>query len=722
MKNNEIIPQVTPQEPTYETQPPVAEQQVPEKIASNNLSNATDAQSFNSSTPQQIVQQNVNAPIAPSPNGLGGFFAKAQTFGIGPIITIAAVAAVLVGGVILSVASTTPKSVFKKAINSVYKEANVVLDDYETYLEKYDLTENAFLVNADFKFDTNMNDSEYSELKNMSLGFNTGVDYKHELLSIGANIKGPKESIEFNSQFKEKELYLTSSLFKEIVKIDSTTLSELGINIDFEEIKEEIKKSQKEYDTDPETYEYLVKTIKKALINSIDSEYMEKEKDEIDVLDKELKVTKYSYKFDEDAIQDLLKELAENLLEEEDFAKTFADAFGVEKKEVKELLKTIKKSAKDIKFDEEYAINIYTRGLFNSYAGIGVELEGKEYISLYTDGKNIEFTYDDHDDSDYGTKIVITMEKDGKGYKVEAKENKEKFLDIKIKEMTDEVIDAEITIYENKEKLGKFDVYLKIKESKKKFIGEYKLKATLENKEYIGFSGTYTIEIKDSIEKMNTKNSISFDELDFEKIEENIDKIAEKDEILGTLIDDTMSTIEEEVLDLNSNGMAQINSSQVDKVLSQKRATILYVGAYSYGAYSSPEAYNMLENLTTLQDELDFYSYYLNEYVVNSEFKDKIKDVQHICPSITSSEPTNQPSPDTSDNNESTIDTPADNDSLTEPQTDNNTNTEIPTQSQAICNEFPAIYLIQDGKIQKAFRQNVSYDDLKAALAEIGIK
>ena len=74
-------------------------------------------------------------------------------------------------------------------------------------------------------------------------------------------------------------------------------------------------------DTDPETYKYLVKTIRNALVKSIDSEYMEKEKDEIDVLDKELKVTKYSYVLDEDAIQDLVKKVAEYLLEEEDFAK-----------------------------------------------------------------------------------------------------------------------------------------------------------------------------------------------------------------------------------------------------------------------------------------------------------------------------------------------------------------------------------------------------------------
>ena len=69
------------------------------------------------------------------------------------------------------------------------------------------------------------------------------------------------------------------------------------------------------YDTDPETYEYLLKTIKNAIVKAMDSEYIEKENEEIDVLDKEIKVKKYSYIFDEDALQDMVEKHTLNTTE-----------------------------------------------------------------------------------------------------------------------------------------------------------------------------------------------------------------------------------------------------------------------------------------------------------------------------------------------------------------------------------------------------------------------
>ena len=623
------------------------------------------------------------------PNAITNLITKLKALGTGPIITIAVVAVVLVGGIILSVATSTPKSVFKSAINTIYKGANVALDGYETYLKEYDLTKNALLVNGSFTLESNMEDYEDYDLNKLTIGFDTGVDYKNEVISLGGSIKGNKETVKVNAQVQNNEMYITSSLFKEILKIDSEMMSELGVEIDFEEIKNEIEELQKEYDTDPETYEYLVKTIKKSLTNSISSEYMEKEKDEIEVLDKEIKVTKYSYVFDEDAIQDLLVKLSEDLLEEEDFAKTFADAMGLDKKDVKELLKTLKKEAKDIEFNGDMALNIYTKGLFNSYAGIGFEIEGKEYFSIYTDGKNVEMTIDDHVSGDYGTKIVMTLEKDGKGYKGVLKENKEKLLELNIKEATDEVIDSEFTLYEDDEKVAIVKLYLKVKTTKEGFAADYNFRITEpESKEYVGFKGNYNILIKDKVEKINGKNAIDIEELDLDKVEENIEKIAENDDALGTIIEDAVSSIEEDMLDLNYYGMIDSSASDISKIISKNKATVLYIGSTYYSSYSQEGAYDLFNNLTDLQDELGFHSYYLSEYSVTTEVEELLKDVQYVCPSDATSVG-------------SAVGT---------------------TTTPTTCTGYPAIYLIKDGKVQKAFRQTVTYADLSAALSEIGIE
>ena len=79
------------------------------------------------------------AAAGTTPNAFANIVAKLSTLGVGPIVTIAAVAILLVGGVILGAVSSTPKSVFKGAINKVYKLSNTALDSYETYLEEYDL-------------------------------------------------------------------------------------------------------------------------------------------------------------------------------------------------------------------------------------------------------------------------------------------------------------------------------------------------------------------------------------------------------------------------------------------------------------------------------------------------------------------------------------------------------------------------------------------------------
>ena len=154
------------------------------------------------------------------------------------------------------------------------------------------------------------------------------------------------------------------------------------------------------------------------------------------------------------------------------------------------------------------------------------------------------------------------------------------------------------------------------------------------------------------------------------------------------------------MLDLNYNGMLEIESTELEKVLSKNKATVLYIGKSSYSYYYDEAAYDMLDNLTDLQTELGFYSYYLSEYDMNSTTEELLKDVQYVCPTETSDINTDVP--------------------IVEGQGDSNATTNTPVTQT--CTGYPAIYLIKDGKVQKAFRQTVSYDDLSTALAEIGIE
>lgn len=716
----EVVAPVEPQaEPVVEATPVHETPVVPEPVVE-----VTPTPAEMPAAPVQPVQ-----PATPVTNNgantdaFANLLSKFKSFGIGPIVTIAVVAVALVGVIVFTVVSSSPKSVFKGAINKVYKLSNTAIDSYETYLKEYDLTENSAYFNASFAMKTNVEDLKESGVNNLSLTVDGGVDYKNELLSLGAELKGKKEKITLDAQYITDEMYVKSSLFEEVLKLDSDMLSELGVEIDFDEIKEEIKEYEKEYDTDPETYEYLVKTIRDALVKSMDSKYIEKENEKIDVLDKEIKVKKYSYVFDEDAIQDMVEKIAEYLLEQDDFAKKLADATGQDKSDIKDLLKEAKKSAKDIELDEDMAINIYTKGLFNSIVGFGLEYDGDEYVSVYTDGKNAEITYDNHEDDEYSAqKMVITIEKDGKAYKVEVKENKEKILKIDVKEATEEKIDLKLTAYEDKEEVAIVDLYVSGKQKKETYSGEYKIKLTsLEEDEYIEFSGKYTLTIKDKLEKMSgTNKAVSAEELDTAKVQEKLDKISEKDEDLGNLVDGAISSLEEEMLDINYIGMVEVTSSKAESLLENKKATVLYIGDTYYSYYYDSEANELLDNLETLQDELDFYSYYLDEYDVTSELEELLGEKVTNC--IAPAEEVTE---------EEVVETPTETpteDVVTEGETETQPETELETPAEPETNcvpttpTYPGIYLIKDGKIQKAFNGKASYDELKAALEEIGIK
>ena len=107
------------------------------------------------------------------------------------------------------------------------------------------------------------------------------------------------------------------------------------------------------------------------------------------------------------------------------------------------------------------------------------------------------------------------MRIDNEKYKGVLKENKEKLLELNIKEATDEVIDSEFTLYEDDEKVAIVKLYLKVKTTKEGFAADYNFRITEpESKEYVGFKGNYNILIKDKVEKINGKNAIDIEELD----------------------------------------------------------------------------------------------------------------------------------------------------------------------------------------------------------------
>ncbi len=617
---------------------------------------------------------------------------KLKSFGTAKIAIIAIAAIIIIVGGVLTISASSPKAIFENVINKAYKEINRAIDETDKIVETYDFRENALVINADAQIDTNISEIEDElgiSLKGITVGATAGLDYKNEIVEGSVYIKGKSETIDAKVQMFEDFALLSSSVLDDTLKI------ELDGEIDFDELKDSVKELEEQVELDPEKYNELVKIVKQGLIKSLNSEYMEKEKDEIDVLDKTIKTTKYSYIIDEDAAQDFVKSFAEYLLEDDKFAEALKDVSNLKKSDIKKALKEIKSSAKEIKFDDEVVINIYTRGLFNKFAGISFEYDNKEYLSLFTDGDNYETIIDNHIDSEYsGFKLVITSEKDKKEHNIVVKYNGEKIAKGTIKEFTDEVVDFdyEVTI---EEKTIKGEVYFSLKQEKKKILGEYKIKVEYDG-EYAEVSGSYGIEAKNKLEKMSSKNAVDIDDIDEDELTEKILEEFKKDEKLNDIVEAIEKQVEKkkiEDLHLDSNNMSYIYySSDLKNALAEDKA-IIYSGT-KYPLSGTP-AYEMFNNLVDLLDELDYYSYYVNEYDMSTNaFQSLIGEVEYIC--TLENEGTQSPAGD----NDASINEPND----------------------STCANYPVIYLVKDGKIVKAFRGTITKDALKEALAEIGIK
>lgn len=633
-----------------------------------NLNNNAEQPNVNVQPIENPMPQNLNN------NGIGGSTPKAKSIGIVPIILVAVVLIVLLVGITTRVVTSSPKAVFKGQINNAFKTVNNALDEYDKFEDKFDITSKGLLLKGSVKIDSNIesDDSNYELLKNLTMSGEFGVDINSEKLYFSGNIKGDKNTLGVSAYYQDHESYVGGTFLDKIVKVETDE------EIDFDEIKDsfsQIKEIIEKVDT--KTYNRIINKINKSLVNSLNSKDMKKSSGKIEVDGKSISATKNSLVLDEDALQSIIEKFCDDLLNDDEFLSDFAKVSELEKGDIKEALKELKESAKDLDMEEDLIVNIWTKGLLNSYVGISLEVDGKEYVSYYKNGKNAEFVIDNHVKEDNGKfKIVVSFVENKKEQEFTIKYNGEKVASGTIREFSDKLIDFDVSADIDGEK-AKVSVYLSKEENKNSTKGDYKLRLT-NNDEYIELSGDYEISTGD-IPSVNTKDAVSIDDIDEEEVIGNVKELVEEDKALNGLIGSAISEYEKESLELNSYGMHPLyDEKDAVQVLKKNKASVLYVGSTFYSSYSEIDSYNLLQNLIDAQTTLGFHSNYLNYFYADEALKEATQNVNYTC--HTSS-----------------------------------------TDTTATCSEYPTIYLVKDGEVKKAFRGTVTKEELEQALKEIGI-
>lgn len=513
------------------------------------------------------------APQAPQGGGLAGLKAKLFSHGVGPVVAAVVVILLLVAGVSYKMITSSPKNIFKGVINSAYKDVDAAFTAFDEFTKTYNFEEKAIVVDFDTTLDTNIKEiTEITDqlgfkIKDVTVGVTAGVDYKDEKVLAGGFIKGEKEKIDATMMLEDGIFYIGTSLLEDVLKYKDDTL-----DIDFSELKEVIESA--EISTDVNDYRNAVKSIKNAFIASISNEYTEKESAKLEIAGKDVKVTKNSLVLDEDSLEYMIETIADKLTEDDEFLKSASAIGGVDKKEIKEALKMLKESAGEIEESAEVKINIYTKGFLNTYAGFGLEVEGKEYLTYVVDGDDFELVFDDQYE-DYGTKVVVSV----KDTKLTAEVNGEKIFTGTVKELSDEKIDLtiksavkelpfEMSYYYDVK--GKFEMTMDLeiegtkvglvakvneKAEDTKVAGEYELKLTADGEipldsyntlkldnGYISVKGTYSLEATDDLDTLNTKNAkdvTTMTDTDMANLEktllDNLNKVAENDSVFKAI-------------------------------------------------------------------------------------------------------------------------------------------------------------------------------------------
>ena len=513
------------------------------------------------------------APQAPQGGGLAGLKAKLFSHGVGPVVAAVVVILLLVAGVSYKMITSSPKNIFKGVINSAYKDVDAAFTAFDEFTKTYNFEEKAIVVDFDTTLDTNIKEiTEITDqlgfkIKDVTVGVTAGVDYKDEKVLAGGFIKGEKEKIDATMMLEDGIFYIGTSLLEDVLKYKDDTL-----DIDFSELKEVIESA--EISTDVNDYRNAVKSIKNAFIASISNEYTEKESAKLEIAGKDVKVTKNSLVLDEDSLEYMIETIADKLTEDDEFLKSASAIGGVDKKEIKEALKMLKESAGEIEESAEVKINIYTKGFLNTYAGFGLEVEGKEYLTYVVDGDDFELVFDDQYE-DYGTKVVVSV----KDTKLTAEVNGEKIFTGTVKELSNEKIDLtiksavkelpfEMSYYYDVK--GKFEMTMDLeiegtkvglvakvneKAEDEKVAGEYELKLTADGEipldsyntlkldnGYISVKGTYSLEATDDLDTLNTKNAkdvTTMTDTDMANLEkallDNLNKVAENDSVFKAI-------------------------------------------------------------------------------------------------------------------------------------------------------------------------------------------
>lgn len=400
------------------------------------------------------------------------------------IIAIVAlvVVAAIIGVVVFLNLSKRPEKIFSKAVKDIFE-----IEEGKT--------QNSMRAELEFSAEVDSDDvnvravNEY--LKTLKIGMTAEVDIEKKILNenINAEFNGEKV-ISLDALIQDENIYFyLDELFSKYIKVDEEYLEGIDLSMIFEQSE----------DLD----ENFIKDLEQILLDEIEEKELEQEKVEVDGK----KVTKSTLKL---SPKDILK-TTKKILKLLDEYKPMD--------EIKDLIDELDYAIEDmgdIKASENYLeISIYTKGFNNKFVKLEMLIvaDDEEMLSLEVNKESNEKTTIEliNNDAEQVFGLVITK-----------KSKNETAIEFLMNEESTKLKDAtklfEIVIVSEDENKGKITFKMYMED-----VGSIKVNVK------------YNIEYDVQIEKVNTKNAVSIDDLteeDYMEIYEN----AQENEILYSVI------------------------------------------------------------------------------------------------------------------------------------------------------------------------------------------
>lgn len=257
-----------------------------------------------------------------------------------------------------------PKTILTNTINNIYESLSSTLEKNEKMMNK------PVSITGKVEYSSESNDDFVKELQNYTYKFKIDSDAGQNYTNLKLGIEEQENEILNVSliDLNEKQYLISEKLYSGILDITSEEQDRIKNN--FSKIN-------------PTKLNQIIEKTKNIFLETIDEQYISREKVDINIENETKKTTKITYLLDEYNQTRTVNEIYEKILNDNELLEILAN---ISEKNIEEIKKDIVEEKNSFKFEKTLEITIYTEGIKQNVIKMSLRNDDTEIIS-YTNYK-----------------------------------------------------------------------------------------------------------------------------------------------------------------------------------------------------------------------------------------------------------------------------------------------------------------------------------------------